>query len=67
MALYAYLSATAAAHVTVAVLRQLLRASNQAAGSADVTALAVLVVLEALALCCGFGFGGFGGSCTVQG
>ena len=41
------------------MLRRLLRAPCQAAGSAALTALAVSTVLEALASRCGFvGFGG---------
>jgi hypothetical protein len=45
------------------MLRQLLRAPCQAAGSAASAALAVLAVLEALAS--RWGLGGFGGSRTV--
>ena len=53
------LAATAAAHVVVSMLRRLLWAPSQAAGSAASTTLPILAVLETLASHCGFG--GFGG------
>ena len=53
----------AAAHVAVAMLRWLLRATYQADGVATLTILDVLAVLEVLAL--RYGFADFVGLCTV--